>query len=197
MSYVAIVLSDFISRYTLPNKNWCDSLIEWFEKYKGPEKKSGEYFSPQGIVVNKEHKDSTDIVLTVPEYYSHSCFVPVLDFLWECVQKYIKEYDILEGRNFTIMNQIKFQKYDPPSGGFKFWHYERLGITSPEFLVWMIYLNDVEKGGGTSFKYYNHTEKPQKGKLILWPADYTHTHRGEIAPDETKYILTGWYGYSE
>ena len=61
----------------------------------------------------------------------------------------------------------------------------------------MIYLNDVEKGGGTSFKYLDHTEKAEKGKCILWPADFTHLHKGEIAPEETKYIMTGWYQYKE
>lgn len=187
-------MSDFISRYTLPNKNCCDLLIDWFEAYEGPEKKPGEYSGNNGTTVNKDFKESTDIVLSVQQYYQHSCFVPVLNFLWDCVQDYVKEYDSLSTRNFTIMDQVKFQKYDPPSGGFKGWHYERLGGSSPEFLVWMFYLNDVEKGGGTSFKYYNHTERPEKGKLLLWPADYTHTHRGEVSPEEIKYILTGWYG---
>jgi hypothetical protein len=57
----------------------------------------------------------------------------------------------------------------------------------------MMYLNTVEKEGGTEFKYYNHIEKAEKGKVVLWPTDFTHTHRGLVAPEEEKIIMTGWY----
>lgn len=59
----------------------------------------------------------------------------------------------------------------------------------------MIYLNTVENGGGTEFKYYNHVEKAEKGKLLIWPPDFTHTHRGLPSETEEKYILTGWYEF--
>jgi hypothetical protein len=56
----------------------------------------------------------------------------------------------------------------------------------------MIYLNDVEDGG-TEFMKQKHTEKAEAGKLIIWPADWTHAHRGEVSTTKTKYILTGWF----
>jgi len=27
---------------------------------------------------------------------------------------------------------------------------------------------------------------------LIWPADWTHTHRGIVAPNEEKIIATGW-----
>ena len=33
--------------------------------------------------------------------------------------------------------------------------------------------------------------------MLIWPAGWTHFHKSEIAPKETKYIITGWYVYSE
>lgn len=57
----------------------------------------------------------------------------------------------------------------------------------------MLYLNTVEDGGGTEFKYINRVEKAEKGKMLIWPSDFTHTHRGVISPSEEKYIMTGWY----
>ena len=59
----------------------------------------------------------------------------------------------------------------------------------------MTYLNDVEKGGGTEWIHQKLKVKPEKGKTVIWPAEWTHTHRGIVAPKETKYIATGWYGY--
>jgi len=37
--------------------------------------------------------------------------------------------------------------------------------------------------------------KPEKGLTLIWPADWTFTHRGIPSMSETKYIVTGWYNY--
>ena len=34
--------------------------------------------------------------------------------------------------------------------------------------------------------------KPETGKTLIWPAEWTHAHAGEILKFETKYIITGW-----
>ena len=34
--------------------------------------------------------------------------------------------------------------------------------------------------------------KANKGLTLLWPTDFTHTHRGIISQHE-KYIITGWF----
>ena len=57
----------------------------------------------------------------------------------------------------------------------------------------MVYLNDDFEGGETEFLYYKRRERPEKGKLLLWPAGYTHTHRGGMVLKGNKYIVTGWF----
>ena len=59
----------------------------------------------------------------------------------------------------------------------------------------MTYLNNVKSGGETEWFYQNLKVKPQKGLTVIWPAIWTHTHRGLPAPKELKYICTGWYDY--
>ena len=59
----------------------------------------------------------------------------------------------------------------------------------------MIYLNDVHDGGGTHFPQYDYTPKARTGSIALWPAGWTHMHRGQVSNTEKKYILTGWYHY--
>ena len=91
---------------------------------------------------------------------------------------------------------LKFQKYYPNKSYYRY-HCELdsigNGIESKRHLATMTYLNDVEDGGGTEFYHQNYTCKPQKGLTLIWPAQWTHAHKGIPAPTEFKYIITGWY----
>ena len=37
--------------------------------------------------------------------------------------------------------------------------------------------------------------KAKKGKTIIFPAIWTHTHKGEITKNQEKYIITGWFNF--
>jgi len=81
--------------------------------------------------------------------------------------------------------------------GFNYYHYERDDLsTCSRNLVFMTYLNDVEDGG-TQFKYQNLITPAKKGLTLIWPTDFTHTHRGVISQTKEKYIVTGWYTYNK
>ena len=56
----------------------------------------------------------------------------------------------------------------------------------------MTYLNDVEDGGRTRFPNYGLEVKPERGKTLIWPAEWTHSHTGNVVDSGTKYIITGW-----
>lgn len=187
-------MDNFISRYYLDDLDTCDESIEFF-------KRSKEY-QQQGFVqgavesyVDFEIKESTDINQTFDFFQSQPSTKKLLDFLWTSVQDYAQRYNELWTSSFRIVPQIKFQYYKPPNGGYKLFHCERNFRDNNTCLVWMFYLNTVEDGGGTEFKYFDHIEKAEKGKLIIWPSDFTHTHRGLISPSEEKYVFTGWYEF--
>ena len=61
----------------------------------------------------------------------------------------------------------------------------------------MTYLNDVEEGGSTYFSHYDLEIKPQKGLTLIWPAEWTHAHRGNILTKGKKYIITGWINFAK
>ena len=63
-------------------------------------------------------------------------------------------------------------------------------------LAWMVYLNDIKKDGGTCWPQQKFTSKPRAGDLYIWPSAWTHSHYGIPAPNEEKYILTGWCSFS-
>ena len=58
----------------------------------------------------------------------------------------------------------------------------------------MTYLNDVspEDGGSAIFTHYGLELQPQKGQTLIWPAEWTHAHKGSILKGNSKYIITGW-----
>ena len=83
-----------------------------------------------------------------------------------------------------------------PGEGFVNWHSERgMNQSHQRALVFMTYLNDVDDGGQTQFLYQEKEVQPKKGLTVLWPTDFTHTHRGVTSPTQTKMIATGWYNY--
>jgi prolyl 4-hydroxylase len=187
-------MDSFIRRYTTENTIDCEHAIHWFEKnihMASP----GRVRDEHGQVVIKEAKESLDISLCVEDLYTIPCFENLLNSLWKSILAYIKEFK-LDGFNFSMTEKVNIQKYIPPNGGFKEYHCERSCVnTTTRMLVWMIYLNDLTDAGGTHFKYLNHTEDAVKGKILIWPPDFTHTHKGVVSPTQSKYIITGWYNF--
>ena len=59
--------------------------------------------------------------------------------------------------------------------------------------VIMFYLNDVTTGGETEFYYHKFKIKPKKGTCVVFPAYFTHMHKGHIPISNDKYILNMWF----
>jgi hypothetical protein len=60
----------------------------------------------------------------------------------------------------------------------------------------MLYLNALPSGanGETEFLYQQRRINPTKNTMVLWPAGFTHPHRGNpVYGDVSKYIATGWF----
>ena len=72
-----------------------------------------------------------------------------------------------------------------------------LGKADTLHMYYKTNLNNIRRGGGTEFVYQRVIAKPRAGDLYIWPAGWTHMHRGVNAPKEVKYILTGWFVYCE
>jgi len=89
-----------------------------------------------------------------------------------------------------------FQRYQPGDYYSKY-HCENCGSPADftRHLAYMTFCNDIEEGGETEFYYQNIKIKPEKGLTLIWPAHWTHIHRGIPAPREEKFIITGWYTY--
>ena len=98
--------------------------------------------------------------------------------------------------NKTHIGNFNVQKYNP-GDHFSHLHSERVSLDSLHRLfAWMTYLNNVDDGGTTNFEYYDIKVKPEIGKTLIWPAEWTHAHTGSILISGTKYIITGWIHFA-
>ena len=105
--------------------------------------------------------------------------------------QYIEEFPQLGASDFW-MSAAKIQM-TLPGEGFHQWHYDNAGffVQAREF-VFITYLNDDFEGGETEFRDHGLRVKPEKGKTVIFPAGYTHMHRGNPPIGGTKYIATTW-----
>ena len=179
----------FIGTYKIDNKI-CDEIIEYFNKNNHLHIK-GRIGKGAGVI-EKNVKDSLDICIDKSRF-DH----PFLNYriaLKQCFDNYAETYEeVKEYNNIDVAESLVIQYYKPKAG-YKKYHFENHMsdmIQSKRVLVYMTYLNDVPDGG-TEFLYQNIKTKAQKGLTLIWPAHFTHTHRGIVSDKNEKYIVTGW-----
>ncbi len=118
-----------------------------------------------------------------------SYFKKISNFL---TTKYFEKYNVLQALEGYAIYDVKYQK-TLPGQGFHYFHYETiLRRYNERRLVIQLYLNDVEEGGETEFLYYSKRFKPQKGRFLIYPATFTHAHRGNSPLSGPKYIINSW-----
>ncbi len=92
---------------------------------------------------------------------------------------------------------INLQRYTAGQGGYPYWHCELYprdpgGETLHRHVLWTVYLNDGFQAGETEFLYQQRRIVPRSGSLLIAPAAFTHTHRGNRPEGGDKYIATSW-----
>ena len=92
---------------------------------------------------------------------------------------------------------INLQRYTAGQGGYPYWHCELYPRdpsceTLHRHVLWTLYLNDGFAAGETEFLYQGRRIAPKTGSLLIAPAAFTHTHRGNRPEGGDKYIATSW-----
>lgn len=146
----------------------CTKIIEFFENNPQFQAERSLYTK----VKSTEIKD-TSIDLHVANF---DLFSECKSILMNNFMEYSNSFDILKSKSHNIEN-IKIQKTNPGEG-FHSWHYERVSQHPNRQCAFTTYLNDIEEGGETEFLYLRKRIKSVKGTTTIFPAGYTHTHRG-------------------
>jgi len=158
-----------------------NELIKWFDTASTSGRmvrRKGPNIADTQIAVDGARKDFVDNV--------YACLGP-------CLEEYAEDFPFLQGQDL-MSSLCVMQRSVPLTGdGYHRWHSERFGMNTVErVLAWTIYLNDVTEGGETEFLYQGKRVDAKHGRIVIWPAGWTHVHRGNPPLSNTKYILTGW-----
>ena len=184
MKKLEIPKSTFIGAYYI-NDNVCNEMKDLF------------FSHPQHIYktkMNGDVKQCTEFSLSPHT----NIFEPLYSYMREidkCIKQYVDEFIPTHntGLKWDMIEDFNMQHYKKGEGFYK-WHYERMvdeDINWRMSLVFMAYLSDVEDGG-TEFLNQKCEVKARKNLTLIWPADWTHTHRGVISQTKEKTIITGW-----
>ena len=168
-------------------------LIDYW-KYQD---KCGSTFRRYGIFGKdrKAHQRKDKCLATEDFMLDHNCGYEYMrqynEITGACVELYINEYEALIHYRYqqVYLNVQRTQ----PGEGFHAFHQETGSLgTNRRILATMMFLNDDFEGGETEFLYQHLRVKPKKGMMLLWPAGFTHTHRGNPVLSGEKYISTSW-----
>lgn len=182
---------NFIGCWTIDNQILFDELINFFE--------NNIQLQNEGVIgsgLNKLKKKTTDITIDPINLKNKkfSIFNEYFRELYKCYNDYRLQWPFLKQNIIAVdIPSFNLQKYNP-GDHFSHIHSERnTAGHMHRIFAWMTYLNDIKNdNGNTYFSHYDVRVQPKKGKTLIWPAEWTHAHSGEVLKDETKYIITGW-----
>jgi hypothetical protein len=177
--------------------DYCNDVIKIFNQMQ-----------EQGFTKNRqelEMGDKTfkdDDAIWTGEFYRHDADLSGMhnavgqkfnEVYWnECYKHYAEHFAPLKESGPHGVWGNKVQKTGIGQG-YHVWHYESGNRENcNRLLTHIVYLNDVEEGGETEMLYFHKRFKPKAGTMLIFPAAFTHTHRGNPPLSNEKYIITGW-----
>ena len=165
----------------------CQQIIDWFE--------GNENDQQPGQVGSQTTDTTTKVSTDIPRWFRLQEMPEQIigNALRSCSAQYQQErahiFDTLA--TMVVDDSYVIQRYKPDEGFYGL-HCESTGPTyMSRTLAWMVYLNDVPDGG-TRFSEQDFDCEAKQGRMVIWPAYFTHMHKGIISPTTTKYIATGW-----
>jgi hypothetical protein len=191
---------DFIAVYRdVYPEGYCQHLIKEFERLV----ESGAGVNRQRSEGAPKHsKNDMQLGLnfgahTAAEFNGTPATRVFFDGLQRCYDAYTEQFSVLKDGKVRG-TAMKMQRTDP-GGGYHIWHGEQgNGEHAERVLVYMLYLNTLaqEEAGETEFLYQQRRLQPTENMMVVWPAAFTHAHRGNtVFGERSKYIVTGWFYY--
>ena len=181
-----IEIDDFIEIYeNSVSQELCKELIKWFDIC------SDNNFTEHNMQWSVRSDESISIPVSVP---SESISATLCKSYWNALNPCFFEYNKKYGLEGIKMSCNIFKLHKVKEGqGYHAWHYESAYPYLNRVLVWMSYLKTPETGGETEFLYQKKRIVPTTGTTLIWPAYFTHLHRGNPPLKGEKYYITGWF----
>jgi len=107
------------------------------------------------------------------------------------VERYKEKFPAINMTNDKWTVESWRFKHFPPNYCFKDWHQEHTTKYSFAIAAILVYLSNHDCG--TEFYATGEVIKSRKGRAIMFPAFWTHTHRGQLCPDQKdRYIMSAY-----
>lgn len=192
---------DYIALYKdVYPEGYCQHLISEFDRLEktgvGSNRQKGEGVAKH---IKNDYQIGFDLrAHCVLDFHEKNTCDLFFDGLQNCYNDYSDKYSVLRSNGNLRATIMKMQRTGP-GGGYHVWHSEQgSGVDAARAVVYMLYLNTIapEDGAETEFLYQKKRFNPTENTMVIWPAAYTHAHRGNPVLGEThKYIATGWFYY--
>ena len=170
----------------------CDEIKDFFINNKKDQ------FNSQ-ITANKGSTESSirnskELMLCWGDKEHNILLNKLLNIIKPLTAEWFKTYrEMIRDVGDTLYEDAHILEYEPNKGFYKYHSDDDGESIKDRILSIIIYLNDVEEGGETEFKYIDIDPiKPNKGDVIMFPSGATHTHRGKVPISNKKYICVVW-----
>jgi hypothetical protein len=105
--------------------------------------------------------------------------------------EYKKTYPTIDmTRDKWQLQSWRFKRF-PPGKAFSAWHSEHETANPYRILCCLLYLSD--HNCGTEFHATGETVLSKKGRIMIFPAFWTHVHRGQVCPDNKERFIMSAY----
>ena len=177
----------------------CNAYLEFYNwamdnNYSQPSWKPGKQFSPghkrrdESIHSPVKFFQDDNFIEQFPPALSKEYFGVINPHLTEFIEHYSIDIDTALSANVYKIHKVE------PGQGYHTWHCEHNHISDPtRMFAYMTYLQIPEEGGETEFLHQSLRITPEVGTTLIWPAYFTHQHRGNSPLKGTKIYLTGWF----
>jgi hypothetical protein len=176
--------------YAITNSD-CQNVIKYFEKMNSMGMAISRQDEGESALIKKDRAVFLSPSMLINSI-DDSFWTPILSKVWECYLEYVSHYEILKKYDSIRIVSFKIQK-TVEEEGYHVWHSENMSVNcSRRLLAWAVYLNTVNQGGETEFLHQRLRVEAITGRVVMWPATFTHVHRGNPPLSGEKYLLTGW-----
>ena len=196
---------DFIGIYenVLPLER-CQDFVNWFEFCV-----QNDIVHSSALDMGRRFRDDNAIFLPTDigpddiqhiqsqqnEMPQHALKPELLRDLWmaidRCFFHYVREYgldDMSLAPYYLKLHRV------PEGGGYHVFHSERDSFgTQDRYLAFHLTLHNPEEGGETEFLFQKKRYPGFPGRMLIFPCQFTHRHRGNTVLKGCKYYATGWW----
>ena len=171
------------------SKEECAGLIEWFEILDE---------SNQLVQTKLEgHREFDEVNLNDFREQTLKMQLDVYKRFDDIFEKYKQDVKIHKKAlpEKSAWEEIRIKRYRTGVGNFLDHVDVGDSISARRFLVFFVYLNNVDFGGETEFPDLDLTISPECGTILVFPSTWTFLHRGNVPISNDKYILGSYKHY--